>query len=379
MKGRKLFIQRLFQEWHFQWRVIQSVLDWTIMLYIAIPSIIMAPFLYMDAWKYVHFYWSDQIPFFMLLLLILLLTARGNFRTYLMEADLLYLLQRKTLLHQLKLYSFLSSSFQIILNVTFIFILILPILVLVYQFTPTDVLLLYLAVSSFRFLFLTFKKIINQSFKKWMIYFLTFIISTVLILNINSVIYVMGSILCIFVIFIFHLTQITKTNRWFLKEIEIENIERNRYIKLILNFSMELEKETNHQSKRPFRFFRQSKRLFMIHNRENGLLEILLKAFLRNKSYLTSYFQLMIWTIFAVIVLPIWLKWVVFICFIFFINSWLKSLYNKMLASHFFYVVPYNKDLLKAVWIRFKKWMSLPVIILIGVLSGLLTLLGLIG
>lgn len=379
MTGRKLFIQRLFQEWHFQWRVIQSVLDWTIMLYIAIPPIIVAPFLYIDAWKYVHFYWSDQIPFFMLLLLILLLATRGNFRTYLMEADLLYLLQRKTLLHQLKLYSFLSSSLQIILNVTFIFILILPILVLIYQFTPKDVLLLYLAVSAFRFLFLTFKKIINQTFKRWMIYFLTFIISTLLILNINSMIYVMGSILCILVIFIFHTTQITKTNRWFLKEIEIENIERNRYIKLILNFSMEVEKETNHQSKRPFLFFRQSKRLFMIYNGENGLLEILLKAFLRNKSYLTSYFQLMIWTIFAVIVLPIWLKWVVFICFIFFINSWLKSLYNKMLASHFFYVVPYNKDLLNEVRIRFKKWMSLPVIILIGILSGLLTLLELIG
>ncbi|MEW5552503.1 ABC transporter permease [Peribacillus frigoritolerans] len=379
MSGRKLFIKRFVQEWNFQWGVIRSVLDWSVMLYLVIPVILFVPFLYVDAWQYVHIYWNEKLPISVLLLVVFLLSVSGNFRTYLLEADLLYLMQRKTILHQLKLYGFLSSSILIILGVTLVFILILPILILIYKFSLTEILLLYLAVNAFRFLFLTLKKIINRTLYKWMIYPLTFIVSILMILNINSVIYGIGSILCIFVIFIFHLTQITKTNRWFLKEIEIENIERNRYIKLILNFSMEVEKEINNQKKGPLLFFRESRRIFKTRTKENGLLEILLKVFLRNKSYLTSYCHLMIITISAIIVLPVWLKWVVFICFTFFINSWLRSLYKKMLASHFFVVVPYNKDLLNTVWIRFKKWMSLPVIILTGVLTFLLTILGLIG
>jgi ABC-2 type transport system permease protein len=374
MTGEKLIIQRFMKESKYQWGIIRTVLDWTILLYLAIPAVVIAPFLYVDVWENIHQYWSPSLPIALLLAPVLFLAASGNLRTYLTEADLLFLLQRKKILHRLKLYGFLSSLLRLILGVGAIIILILPILFKIYQFQPTDVLWLYIAVSAYRLLFLTLKKVINRPLYKWLCFPTAYIVSIVLILNIAPILYGIGSIVLILILFTFHITQIAKTNRWFLKEIEIEDTERARYIKLILNFSMEVEKEEFKQKTRPLFFWRKSGRLFTERSQENGLLEILLKAFLRNRGYLVTYFQIIMVTISAIIMLPLGLKWLVFMAFYIFLNFWLKSLFNKMLSSHFFTVVPYNKELSTTIWIRFKKRMSLPITIFIAVLLILLTL-----
>lgn len=375
MSGRKLFFKRFVQELLYQWNVIQAVLDWSIILYIVIPTIILIPFLYVDVWQNIQIYWSDQVPFSILVLIVLLLSVTGNFRTYLLEADVIFLLQQKSLLYQLKLFGFLSSCIQLIAGTTFIFALILPILIQVYQFSGMHVVVLFFAICAFRFLFLTLKKIINRSFVKWLVFLFAFLGSILSILQFDSAVIGGGGLLVVVVMFIFHLLQLTKTSRWFLKEIEIEVMERVKYIRLILNFSMEIEKEPYKLKKRPIYFFPKSKRIFKIRNEENGLLELLIKAFVRNRSFVKSYFQLLIITISAIIVLPIWLKWVIFISCIFFINSWLSSIFKKMMNNHFFDVAPFNKDMSYQVWARFKKWVAYPVIIATGVLTCSFTFL----
>ncbi|WP_181833291.1 ABC transporter permease [Bacillus taeanensis] len=377
MTSKKLFFKRVTEEYKFQWGVIRSVFDWSILVYLVIPTIIMVPFLYQDAWQFIHFYWNENIPFSILLFAVLLLALRGNFRTYLMEADLLFLIQRKTVIQQLKQYNFLLSALQLAVGLAVIMIGILPVLILVYNFSPLDVLYLYLAVSGFRFLTLTIKKIVTSSLMKWLFLSLTFSLVFVLIVFTEPFLYGMGSLICILFIVIYHLTKETKTNRWFSKEIEIEEAERSKYIKLILNFSMEVEKESSAstQHKKPLLYFPKSKRMYKRRNKKNGLLELLFKAFFRNKKHVTMYCQLLLITSSAIIVLPIWLKWILFVIFSFFMHSWLRALYHKMLADPFLNVIPYEKELSKPVWDRFKRLLYVPPVVLAGVLTLLLTIL----
>ncbi len=378
MKGRKLFFKRLFQEWRYQLGVIRSVVDWTILVYLVVPALVLAPFLYRDAWEYIELYWSAQIPFPFLLLVILLFSSGGNFRTYLLEADLLHLIQRKRLLHALKLAGFLLSLAQLIIGVALIVIIALPVLILIYQFSTMEVLHLSLAIIAFRLLFLTLKKIITRNLYKWILFPMFFVLTLGLIVNLDSVIVGIGGSVCAIAIVIFHLTQLTKTNRWFLRELEIESAEVTRYIKLIFAFSMEVEKEFVSTRKRPFWFYRKSGRIFAARNSENGLLELLLKAFLRNRGHVTTYLQLTMITSSAIIVLPIWLKWIVYLLFLFFFHIWLMSIFDKMQTSPFFSVVPFEKDQSHSVWIRFKKRLYLPSIVFVGLVAVFASLIDMV-
>ncbi|WP_449355548.1 ABC transporter permease [Virgibacillus natechei] len=375
MTGRQLFRRRFVEEWKFQWKVLRSVFDWTVILYVVIPALVVAPFVYMEMWQDIHLYWSEEIPFAILLGLILILSVIGNFRTFLLEADLLFLVQRKKFLYQLKLSGFLYSVLGVILSTAVLFIVILPIFVFIYDFFVMDILCLFVAVNAFRFLLLTIKKIISRSLRKWIAFPAVFVVAFMLILNADSMMLAIGSLLIIGFVCYFHLTQFVTTNRYFLQELAIEQSERVRYIKLILNFSQEVEMPPVKQRKRPM-LFRNSGRVFKVRSKENSLLEFLLKAFLRNKGYIKSYTQIIGLSLFGIIVLPVWLKWILFLCFTLFVNTWIKSIYRQMMVSPFFTVVPYGDEALSdAVWPRFRKWIAIPSAVFVGGLSFLLSLL----
>ncbi|UJL45238.1 ABC transporter permease [Virgibacillus sp. NKC19-16] len=373
MTGRQLFRRRFVEEWKFQWKVLRSVFDWSVILYVVVPALIIAPFVYIEMWQDIHLYWSEEIPFSILIGLILILFIIGNFRTFLLEADLLFLMQRKKLIYQLKLSGFLYSVLRVILSTALMFIVILPILVFIYDFLVMDISFLFIAVIAFRLSFLSLKKIITRTVTKWIVFPAVFMVSHLLILNMNSMMLAVGSLLVIGFVCYFHMTQFVKTNRHFLQELAIEQSERVRYIKLILNFSQEVEKPPVKQGKRPM-LFRNSGRFFQVRSKENGLLEFLLKAFLRNKGYMASYSQLVGLSLFGIIVLPVWLKWIVFLCFIFFVNTWIKNIYREMMDSAFFAVVPYgDEELSDAVRPRFRRWIVIPSAVFVGGLSFLLS------
>jgi ABC-2 type transport system permease protein len=373
MSASRLFFSRAGEELSYQWRVLRSVLDWTIVVYFVIPVLIAAPFLYEDIWQNHHLYWSDKLPYALLFIIALLLSSPGNFRTYLMEADLLHLIQKKALLNPLKRNGFFLSFFGAFLRVFVIFILLLPLFFGVYGLNVYELVSLYLAACSFRLLFLTIKKVFVRNWSKTSLFFIFLILIVTLSVNAKPLVTGLVSLLVIGAVFIHHLSQITHTNRWFLKEIEIENRERVRFIKLIMNFSMEVEKEPVNQRNQPLIFWRGSRRIFKKRSKENGVLDLLMKGFLR-RNYLISYLQITGITVSAIIVLPVWIKWVVFLGFAFFIRSWLKSVFRKMMESPFFEIIPYDKEVSESAWLRLNKVLSYPVIGLAGVLSAVFTI-----
>ncbi|MEC2074866.1 ABC transporter permease [Metabacillus fastidiosus] len=360
MTGRQLFNKRLMEELRFQSGVIRSVVDWTIALYIVMPALVAAVMVYKEAWQNISLYWHEDLPFLLLLVLVFLFSLTGNFRTYIMEADLLYVIQREKLLYGLKLHAFIFSIIQMMLQLLILFICMLPILVKAYHLPLIEILFLYIAVFCFRLFLMTLKKILNRNMYKWTLFPLTSIIFILFILNLPYVIYGIGSVITIFSIVYFHMKQLRKTNRWFLKELEIEDRERVRYIQLIMSFSTEVEKAPNRLRKTPF-IFPKSKRIFSDDSPEIRLLELLLKSFLRNKATVFAYLQITMITFSAIIIVPVLLKWIIFICFIFFIHYWLHHLYRKMLDSPFFAIIPIDEKY--SAWSHFRKYLLFPPVI----------------
>jgi ABC-2 type transport system permease protein len=378
MRASTLFRRRLTAEWGYQWGVMKTVLDWTIVVYLVIPLMIAAPLLYADMWEHSGLYWSGRLPFAVLFVLILLVTAGGNFRTYLMEADLLYLLQKKELLHPFKRLGFLYSAAGSVIRVMAAGVIALPLFAGIYGMTAVEVLPLLAAALAVRLVFMTVKKFTSKGSVIFAVFVLLTAGAVVMMTSAAPELAGFSSLLIAVAIIFYDLKQMPRTDRWFMKEIEIENRERVKYIKLILAYSMEVEKEPVNQRNRPFLMFRGSQRIFKgSRSKEDGLMELVAKGFLR-KNYLVLYIQMLLLTLSAVIVLPIWLKWIVFAGYAFFIQSWLKSLFNKMLDSPFFAVVPYDKKLADPVWWRFKKLFAFPVIGLAGMAAVLFTIIGLI-
>ncbi|MGG3801574.1 ABC transporter permease [Metabacillus fastidiosus] len=123
MTGRQLFNKRLIEELRFQSGIIRSVVDCTIALYIVIPALVAAVMIYKEAWQNISLYWHGDLPFSLLLVLVFLFSLSSNFRTYIMEADLLYVIQRGKLLYGLKLHAFIFSIMLTMFQVIILFML----------------------------------------------------------------------------------------------------------------------------------------------------------------------------------------------------------------------------------------------------------------
>lgn len=374
MTAKQLIKKRALQEFRFQWGVFRSVLDWTVILYMVVPVLVIIPFVYIEAWTQIDLYWSENLPSFLLIVALLLLVSSGNFRTFLLEADLLFLIQKRALLRRMKQHGFLLSFVQAFFSAMLLVVLALPVFVQAYDATFAEALSIFLALLSYNLLGMSIRRIAKRKWHKWFFILLSAVVYLLLIVNMPP--YFLGSIAALLVIVImgYHLTRTAKTTRATLKELEIEREEKNKYIKLILNFSAETEKPVVYRRSTPRFLFRNSGNIFKERNSSNGLLELILKASLRNKTYIISYYQVLIVAVVAISLLPYWLKWVVFLCFVFFLNSWLKNLFHKLTDDDFFSVVPYDRSLKTTVWPRFRKWTMAPAVVLTSLQLLLLTL-----
>lgn len=339
------------------------------MLYIAIPAMTMAPFLYADFWHHVHAYWSAQLPAFLLPALLLLLSGRGNIRTWLLDADLLFLIQKNGVLQQLKRCGLLSSLFFLVVSEVLLFVLAAPVLVGIYHFSQIQILSLFFMVSAFRLTVMTIKKFADKTLYRWLFLLLSYSLANGLVLTLHTALWLLCGTASLAALICLNWTQLAKTNRWF-RDMEIENTEHVRLIRFILQFSSEIEKPLSIK-RRPLVFFRRSGRLFKTVNKENGLLELLLKTFFRNKGYMLAYLQLTGITCLAVMLLPFWLKWCVYVLCIPFAWFWLKIVLRKMTASPFFRIVPFDPKISGSVQSRFQKWLGLPVILVTGIIMAL--------
>ncbi|MDV2581766.1 ABC transporter permease [Alkalibacillus haloalkaliphilus] len=354
-----MFRKRLKQDFQRQLKVVRTVIDWTTIVYLILP--LLAVFM-LDVWVRPGQYWSEDIPFYVVSLLILLFCSSGSIRTYLYEADVLFLLQRPDLIKRFRLYSFGLSVVKSAMHIIMIILLFLPVLLVIYELKVMDFIFLMLLLIGYKTTILFIRKRFNHLVVSVLMSLVVLSLVGMILTFISPVVYAGIGVVLTFITGYLFMKMDYK--RRLLKDIEMENHLRNRLVNLIFHMSNDVEVDMRTKPMKRVRL--RSRRLFKKRTEENVLLEMLIKSVIRHYKYIGSYLQIMLVTLFVIIIVPsYWFVAIIYISFIAFIHSWFNSVYDQLVSSDFFTVVPYSYTKTIFARKRFKRWMTLPSIILV--------------
>ncbi|WP_017186240.1 ABC transporter permease [Alkalibacillus haloalkaliphilus] len=354
-----MFRERLKQDFQRQLKIVRTVIDWTTIVYLILPLVTI---FMLDVWISPGQYWSEDIPFYGVSLLILLFCSSGSIRTYLYEADLLFLIQRPDLMKRLRLYSFGLSVVKSATHILMVLLLFLPVLLVIYELKVMDFIFLMLLLMGYKTTILFIRKRFNHVIISVLMSFIVLGLVGMTLTFISPAVY--AGVWVVLTFITGYLFMKMDYKRRLLKEIEMDNHLRNRLINMIFHMSNDVEVDMRTKPMKRVRL--RSKRLFKKRTEENVLLEILIKSVIRHYKYIGFYLQIMLVTLFVIIIVPsYWFVAIIYISFIAFIHSWFNSVYNQLVSSDFFTVVPYSYSKTIFAKKRFKRWMTLPSIILV--------------
>lgn len=340
MKSKDIFLKRLVKGWKYQLEVFHTIADWTVMLYIIIPSVAIFLFIYRSWWLEIPS-WAENLPFFLLFFLFYLLSWSGNIRTFLEEGDKVFLIKNFPIFWGVKRWGYFYSIFIGTLLTILLFIVILPFLLNHYMFQWNQLIVIVFYFISIKPLIMFFKYHLGRIESRWKNLFLRMILFISISWFTQFIyfmweksmfvsIYLISALLLVLSIIISF--QSLKKVSYIDHEIEFEQEHRTNSISLIFRFSFEVETPVVTKRTKPF-LLRKSKRLFKSRTPVNGFMELYFKMFLRNNSYLTSFLQITSITIVAMFILPaLWLKILILICILIMTYIWLSVIWNKIMA-----------------------------------------------
>ncbi|MBY0147393.1 ABC transporter permease [Neobacillus niacini] len=342
MSSRKLLVHRLIKGWLYQYGVIKSIADWTVMLYIIIPAITIFSFVYHSWWSEIP-KWMENVPFFLLFLLLYLLTWNGHIRTYTEAADRVFLMKKYTLFWGLKKWGYgYSLMYQTVLTLAS-FAILLPFLLNLYHFDWKQIgtLLFYFISLKTGLMFIKYQFVkIETRFKKFVYSVLTFILAGWL----SQLIYFLWEIGLWFPLYLIGVLIMSSSIYLSLRalkklsstdhEIEIEQKLKTGNIELIFAMAPEIEKPVVTKRTKPL-LFRQSKRIFKNRTQSNGFIELFIKVFLRNYSYVSGYIVMINVTTFAIVLLPpLWIKITIFTGYLFMMYFWISVIWDRIMGTN---------------------------------------------
>lgn len=139
-----LFRKRLGRQWQFNLTIFKSIADWTVWIYLFIPTALFSYYLYRETIMQKQFGLLEWIPFEVFLYVLFLLLQTGTIRSYLESADQLFLIQQKA--HCRKLLTgglIYSLSLKILMNGLFLGLLYIVIIHL-YDRTILEIIFIFL-------------------------------------------------------------------------------------------------------------------------------------------------------------------------------------------------------------------------------------------
>ncbi len=380
MTGWTLFKSRLLADFKYQWKIINAVVDWVALIYIILSPVIFAVVIYIDMWRDITSYWFTFLPFSSVVYLLFIFSLLGRFRFFMQEADIVFLMDCPKLYKGLRSWSFAYSLLRLLFSTILFMVIVLPFLVQGHGLELAELLFLFIFLIGYRLTIFTVKKMIYHPVLQWIFIIFVSILSANAAAATSYVYLAFAGLILVLFWSSWHITKTIPAKRFFFREVSDENKEHVRYAKFILGLSMEVEKKPIRIRKRPL-IFRKSGKIFRKRSPENGLFELLLKGFIRNSTFLSSYLQVIFLTFFAIIFLPIWMKWLIFILAVLFFqyNAWLRGLYENLLDQQFFNVIPFDEKICEKVWPRFKRWLVFPAISLLGIAAVAMSILTIIG
>ncbi|MEK5441475.1 ABC transporter permease [Fredinandcohnia sp. FSL W7-1320] len=374
--NNSLFKTRFRKEIGYQWGVFKSVVDWTIFLYLFIPALAIGGYHYYIWWSEIPS-WVNGFPLTFLFILLYFFCWEGRIRTFLEEADQLFLLQKRYLVVALKKSTRNLYVLGYSVGVLILVGILAPFLFNYYNLSWLEILMVTFYFISLKALILGWKQYLDDIVSAWKKGFFTVLLFVALgaftfsfvtwALEQFTFLLLMIGLIQWYLFWVKSSQRIYKLTT-FSKDVEVENMLKLKYVRNIFVFSEYVEKTPN-QKKRSSLFYRNSKRIYNKRNRQKSLQELFIKVLFRNKMYLFQCLQISSITTAALIVIPpIWIKCMIFFGYIIILRMWIKIVYKRTMSNHF--IVNVRKD--DIIRIQAEHYIvnliSLPVISIVGLI-----------
>ena len=374
--NNSLFKTRFRKEIGYQWGVFKSVVDWTIFLYLFIPALAIGGYHYYIWWSEIPS-WVNGFPLTFLFILLYFFCWEGRIRTFLEEADQLFLLQKRYLVVALKKSTRNLYVLGYSVGVLILVGILAPFLFNYYNLSWLEILMVTFYFISLKALILGWKQYLDDIVSAWKKGFFTVLLFVALgaftfsfvtwALEQFTFLLLMIGLIQWYLFWVKSSKRIYKLTT-FSKDVEVENMLKLKYVRNIFVFSEYVEKTPN-QKKRSSLFYRNSKRIYNKRNRQKSLQELFIKVLFRNKMYLFQCLQISSITTAALIVIPpIWIKCMIFFGYIIILRMWIKIVYKRTMSNHF--IVNVRKD--DIIRIQAEHYIvnliSLPVISIVGLI-----------
>ncbi|MFD1739278.1 ABC transporter permease [Bacillus salitolerans] len=331
MREFNIYFQRFKEEWLNEQKVFLSVFDWTIVLYLVVPVLAFCIYTYTMWWGDPPLYLSKvKINHIMIGFFIFSLSF-GNFRSFIREADLLFLSRIPLFLSTMIKIGWWTTLFQGFVAITSLHVLLLPIYLHNQLFTLEQGIVFYLLTLLHHLIL----KAIKRKKLTWRNIVLVVGLHILLYLGIwlNHISFWVSSLLLVFVCSsLFYLVYyLIRERQDFLSIVSYEQSKAGTFTKLVYQLSYEIEKEQD--KKGHFPFFKNSKHIFANRRSEFVRIELFFKLFLRNKTFVNWFVRIVGITAVSIIVLPFWLKILLAVLFYFFITYWFHIVWGKVWSS----------------------------------------------
>ncbi|CUB17137.1 Bacterial ABC transporter protein EcsB [Bacillus subtilis] len=341
MNGRTLFFRRLFDYYRYQFKVFHAVIDWTVALYIVLPALAFVIYQYIDLMngRGLFYEWSEMMEWRWLYAVCVLIVCTGSIHTFLMEADKVFLLQKKEIIYQLKQYALMYSFFVTLAKWQLFFFIVLPFISHI-TLAESTALLCYLFGLHTTFLALKQDRIrkprsISRRIAEILFRAVLFSGSAVLIVFTEWRLLALIGIL--FLIFAF-VRGWKKTALFSAFEAEVTEEKKSRLALagLVMMMSQEagIPKVKDRLRRKPL-LYRNSKRIFKRRTILTGYKELFFKVTLRNGEYARQMYMLLSAFTVLIFVSPIWLKLIALLVYTGVCRYILTLIFDKVMDTPF--------------------------------------------
>ncbi|MBJ7572054.1 ABC transporter permease [Bacillus halotolerans] len=317
MNGRSLFFRRWLDFYRYQFKVLHAVIDWTVALYIVLPALAFVIYQYVE-WTNgsgLLYEWSERVEWRWLYAVGILIVCTGSIHTFLLEADQVFLLQKKAIIRQMKQYALVYSILFTFAKLLLLFFLFLPFIIDSVRVTIPESAALLIYAFGLHTLFLSLKqdrvrkprsiwRQIADFFLKTVLLACSFLMITFTEWHLLSLAGVL------FFIFAF-IRSLKKTASFSAFEAEVLEEKKIRLtlagLVMMMSQDVRMPRVKDRMRRKPL-LFRNSKRIFKKRTMYTIYKELFFKVMLRNGEYARHLYMLLSAFTVLTVVSPVFLK-----------------------------------------------------------------------
>lgn len=330
-----------------------SIVDWTVALYIVVPSIIIGFFLYKDFAIHVETLWVAKIPLTMYIITLFFVTRIETIRTYLQRADRLFLIQNSKKMIQLKqagLYWTLGKHLSLLIIVL---ALLSPIFIKVHHLSILGLLSFLMLLFTANFCNALLQLRLQQKWLQLLSKFVVWFIGITLFLYAPNMVTALICIIVFLFSILYYKRHFVLSMKHFDQQVELDQAAFYKWQSVIFQITPELKSLLIPKMKKPMLFLRNSKRIFS--RSEFFIEELVCKTMLRQKQYRWGYLRLLLMGIWLIVIVPLWAKFVLLVILYFALRTYMQSVIQYTFEHKIWTIFQVSKDQIQQACTRLVK------------------------